>query len=48
LPMSCHLYWQPLFYRIFQPFTKFNADRLGHRQASIDYPNKTDFEISKF
>jgi hypothetical protein len=31
------------FYRIFQPFAKFNADCLGHRQASIDYPNKTDF-----
>jgi hypothetical protein len=43
LPMSCRLYWQPLFYRIFLSFAKFNADRLGHRQASIGYPNKTDF-----
>jgi hypothetical protein len=42
-PVSCRLYWQPLFYRIFQPFSKFNSARLDHRQASIDYPNKTDF-----
>jgi hypothetical protein len=42
-PVSCRLYWQPLFYRIFLSFAKFNASYFGRWQASIDYLNKTDF-----
>jgi len=50
-PVSCRLYWLPLFYRIFLSFAKFIAGCLGclgHRQASIDYLNMTDFSLRKF